>query len=143
MQLRTRVGGAAIWIGVWFATGAQGHGADPWPCSSKPIEPCFKHHGRLSSQNGIALKDLADRYTCRRSGQRHRSTARIDREYLDMTSPDHSYIYGDFEICPTEHDIPGHLRRVCLAGAESLSRSTCKACDHRSGCCPRGARQER
>ena len=23
-------------------------------CSKRPVEPCFKHRGRLSSQNGIA-----------------------------------------------------------------------------------------
>lgn len=121
MQLRTRVGGAAIWIGVWFATGAQGHGADPWPCSSKPIEPCFKHHGRLSSQNGIALKIwlIGTTRVVGLDNDIDQLPASIGK-YLDMTSPDHSYIYGDFEICPTEHDIPGHLRRVCLAGAEKL-----------------------
>lgn len=37
-----------------------------------------------------------------------------------MTSPDHSYIYGDFDICPLEADRPGHMRRVCVVGAEKL-----------------------
>ena len=37
-----------------------------------------------------------------------------------MTSSDHSYIYGDFDICPMEPDKPGHLRRVCVAGMEKL-----------------------
>ena len=27
-----------------------------WQCTAKPIEPCAKRHGRLSSQNGIGLK---------------------------------------------------------------------------------------
>ena len=27
-----------------------------WQCPVKPAEACFKHHGRLSSQNGIAYK---------------------------------------------------------------------------------------
>jgi hypothetical protein len=34
-----------------------------------------------------------------------------------MTSPEHSYIYGDFDICPVEPDTPGHMRRACVAGA--------------------------
>jgi hypothetical protein len=75
----------------------------------------------LSSQNGIALKiwllgttrvvaldnDLDD-------------LPAIVRKYLEITSPDHSYIYGDFDICPLEPDTPGHLRRVCVVGAEKL-----------------------
>ena len=40
--------------------------------------------------------------------------------YIDMTSPDHSYIYGDFSICPLEPEVAGHLRRVCVTGAEKL-----------------------
>ncbi|HUF48477.1 MAG TPA: hypothetical protein VMM93_11725 [Vicinamibacterales bacterium] len=42
------------------------------------------------------------------------------RKYLDMTSPDHSYIYGDFDICPVEPDRPGRMRRVCVMGFERL-----------------------
>jgi hypothetical protein len=41
-------------------------------------------------------------------------------KYLDMTGGNHSYIYGDFDICPTEPEKPGTLRRVCVAGAEKL-----------------------
>ena len=37
-----------------------------------------------------------------------------------ITSPDHSYVFGDFEMCPTEPDTPGHLREVCVASAERL-----------------------
>jgi hypothetical protein len=42
------------------------------------------------------------------------------RKYLDMTSPEHSYIFGDFEVCPLEVDTPRHMRRVCVVGAEKL-----------------------
>ena len=37
-----------------------------------------------------------------------------------MASPNHSYIYGDFNICPLEPDTPGHMRRVRVIGAEKL-----------------------
>ena len=30
-------------------------GAEPWACPQRTVEPCFKGHGRLSSQNGIPL----------------------------------------------------------------------------------------
>jgi hypothetical protein len=42
------------------------------------------------------------------------------RKYLEMTSEDHSYIFGDFLICPLEPDTPGRLRQVCVTAAEKL-----------------------
>ena len=45
---------------------------------------------------------------------------RFVRRYLDMASPDHSVIYGDFGICPLKPDQPGHMRAVGVAGAEKL-----------------------
>ena len=45
-----------------------------------------------------------------------RSLPLLLRKYLDMTSANHSYIFGDFNICPVEADTPGRLRRVCVAG---------------------------
>jgi hypothetical protein len=44
----------------------------------------------------------------------------VVRKYLEMTSLNHSYIYGDFDICPLQPDVPGHMRSVCVAGAENL-----------------------
>jgi hypothetical protein len=44
----------------------------------------------------------------------------IAQKYLTMTSEDHSYIYGDFEVCPLEPDKPGHIRSACVANAERL-----------------------
>jgi len=96
-------------------------GAQSWPCPEKPVEPCFKHHGRLSSQNGIALA-LWLIGTTRRVGLANdfmQLPPAIQR-YLVITSPQHSYVYGDFEICPLEPDTPGHLRQVCVVGAEKL-----------------------
>ena len=40
--------------------------------------------------------------------------------YTEMTSPDHSYIFGDFTICPVEPDVPGHMRSVCVTAARNL-----------------------
>ena len=39
-------------------------------------------------------------------------------KYLAMASSDHSYIYGDFDICPLAPDRPGHIRSVCVSDAE-------------------------
>jgi hypothetical protein len=95
--------------------------AQPWTCPEKPVEPCFKHHGRLSSQNGRALTVWLIGTTRRVqvANGLERLPAAVGR-YLSMTSPEHSYIYGDFEICPLEPDTPGHMRQVCVAGAEKL-----------------------
>jgi hypothetical protein len=45
---------------------------------------------------------------------------RAASKYLDMTSDDHSYIYGDFEVCPLGPDQPGHMRSACIINAERL-----------------------
>ena len=104
-----------------LAGGFVGHAADAagWGCNAKPVAPCVKQRGRLSSQNGI-------RYRLWLIGTR-RSLDVSDTEvpalvepYLLMTSDDHSYIFGDFEVCPLEADVPGHARRACIIGAERL-----------------------
>jgi hypothetical protein len=119
--LRTSVQVGAFSLGLWFATSSRSVGSPSWPCPVQPVEPCFKHHGRLSSQNGIALKIWLIG-TSRVVGLENdgNDLPPMIRKYLDMTSTNHSYIYGDFDICPTELDKPGHLRRVCVAGAEKL-----------------------
>jgi hypothetical protein len=113
------VGG--IVLGLWCAMSAAAVESAPWLCRAQPIEPCFKHHGRLSSQNGIALTIWLIG-TTRRVGLDNDfdDLPAIVRKYLEMTSPDHSYVYGDFDICPLEPDTPGHLRQVCVVGAEKL-----------------------
>jgi hypothetical protein len=35
---------------------AQSAASSGWRCDATPIEPCFTHHGRITSQNGIASK---------------------------------------------------------------------------------------
>jgi len=89
-----------------------------WQCPVKPAAACFTHHGRLSSQNGIAYKIWLIG-TTRVVGLVNEPPPFLDK-YLDMTSPDHSYVYGDFEICPVEPGIPGHLQRACVTAAEKL-----------------------
>jgi hypothetical protein len=41
-------------------------------------------------------------------------------KYTELTLPNHSYIFGDFTICPIEPDVPGHMRAVCVAAAKNL-----------------------
>jgi len=110
---------ATIPLSLWLSWGAQPPSAPGWRCHAKPVEPCFKHHGRLSSQNGIAFKIWLIG-TTRVVGLEGTEFPPIVEKYLEMTSPDHSFIYGDFDICPTEYDRPGVLRRVCVTGAEKL-----------------------
>src|SRR5262245_2981619 len=115
-----RTVGATL-LGMWCATQILVAEAVEWPCPVKPIEACFRNRGRLSSQNGIALTMWLVG-TTRRVGVANDSATLPDfvRRYLVITSEDHSYIYGDFEICPTEPDMPGRLRYVCVSSAERL-----------------------
>ena len=120
MKRTPRTIGAAL-LGLWAATQTASADAVQWPCPVKPVESCFRHHGRLSSQNGIALTIWLVG-TTRRVGLANdlADLPAFIRKYLVITSPDHSYVFGDFEMCPTEPDTPGHLREVCVASAERL-----------------------
>ena len=121
MRWQTSISVGALLLALWLAMNPDRAEAAPWLCKSKPVEPCFKHHGRLSSQAGIALK-LWLLGTTRMVGvDNDEGDLPADvRKYLELTSPDHSYIFGDFDICPLEPDTPGRLRHVCVVGAEKL-----------------------
>ena len=121
MRWQTSISVGAFLLGLWLAMSTDRAEAAPWLCKPKPVEPCFKHHGRLSSQNGIALKLwlIGTTRMVRVDNDENDLPADV-RKYLELTSPDHSYIYGDFDICPLEPDTPGHLRSVCVVGAEKL-----------------------
>jgi hypothetical protein len=112
------------WFGVAFCVlGAvvDGHAADPssWRCTGTPVESCVTRRGRLSSQNGIALRIWVIG-TKRTVGVSDTEVPAFVGKYLEMTSDDHSQVYGDFEICPLEPDAPGRMRLVCVRGASRL-----------------------
>jgi hypothetical protein len=109
----------AVCCGLLLAIIAQSAIGADWKCQTKPVEPCFRHHGRLTSRQGIALTIWLIG-TTRVVGVSDTETSAIIEKYLEITSPNHSYIYGDFDICPLGPDRPGHMRRVCVAGAERL-----------------------
>jgi len=122
MSSKLPVSVAAMAICLWFVASPIHSQSASWLCPTRPVEPCFTHHGRLSSQNGIALKIWLIG-TTRMVGLENEveDLPPFIRKYLEMTSPDHSYVYGDFSICPVEPDVPGHLRRVCVTGAQKLA----------------------
>jgi hypothetical protein len=121
MRGRTCVALGAFSFGLWLVTGTSMTGEGTWKCTAKPVGPCVKRHGRLSSQNGIALKIwLIGTTRMVALDNDFDDLPPAVRKYLEMTSPDHSYIFGDFEICPLEPDEPGHIRRVCVVGGERL-----------------------
>jgi len=122
MRIGSTVKFAALSLGLWSTAGVQVPETTGWHCPNmKPVEACSKVHGRLSSQNGIALKIWLIG-TTRVVGLDNDSDQlpTLVRKYLELTSPDHSYIYGDFDICPLEPDRPGHMKRACVVGAEKL-----------------------
>ena len=91
-------------------------------CRRPPIEPCTIRHGRFSTQNGITQ-------TIWLVGTRRRLNVTNEvsdflpasaLKYTELTSPDHSYIFGDFTICPLEPDRPGFMREVCVVDAKNL-----------------------
>ena len=113
--------GVATLVGLCLVTGNAASQSASWQCRAQYVEACFKHHGRLSSQNGIALRIWLIGTTRMVALENDaQDLPPVVRKYLDMTSPDHSYIYGDYTICPVEPDVPGRLRRVCVTGGEKL-----------------------
>jgi hypothetical protein len=93
----------------------------PWPCGEqKPVEPCVKRHGRFSSQNGRPYTIWIVGTTRRIDVANGHEALPVAQKYLEMTSENHSYIFGDFDICPLEPDVPGHMRSACVVGAERL-----------------------
>lgn len=84
--------------------------------------PCFKHHGRFSTQNGITqrLWLIGTKRSLAVDGDLPKPLADLEDPWMSMTGGDHSYIYGDFTICPLEPDVPGHARHVILRDAEKL-----------------------
>ncbi len=96
-------------------------GPSSWTCPAQPIEPCLRRHGRLSSQNGISLKIwLVGTRQMVALENNIEDLPEVFQKYLDMTSADHSYIFGDFDICPVDADTPGRLTRVCVADATKI-----------------------
>ena len=116
------VAGLAVAMSLSAAAAGQGPRREPavkWePCRTPPVEPCFTHRGRLSAQNGIAhmLWLVGTKRIVAVDG----NMPEVLAKYLDMTSPDHSDIYGDYEICPLELDQPGRMRQACVSSATRL-----------------------
>jgi hypothetical protein len=112
------VAGILIGLMVWLSTGLAA-AQSAWTCEGTPVEPCVRRHGRLSSQNGITRK-IWIVGTTRMLAVSNASVPPVIEKYLEMTSDNHSYIFGDFEICFLEPDVPGHIRSACVTGAEKL-----------------------
>jgi len=91
-------------------------------CKRQPTDPCVATHGRLSTQNGMT-QTIWLIGTTRRVNVTNNLTDFLPAsalKYTELTSPDHSYIFGDFTICPIEPDSSGHMRDVCVTAATNL-----------------------
>jgi hypothetical protein len=112
MPLPTIIGGL-----LWAATNTTGVASS----QADPAFPCFKHHGRLmGGLNGISTRLWligTNRVLAVDGGVQLPGDA---NKYFDPSTPDFSVIYGDFEICPVEPDVPGAARRVEVNGFEKL-----------------------
>lgn len=49
-----------------------------------------------------------------------KALADLEYPYMSLTGDDHSYIYGDFTLCPVEEERPGHMRSVRVTAAEKV-----------------------
>ena len=125
MRSHVQLAIAAAWLTsvvAVAASGSQPEAQKPATCRRPPIEPCVVRHGRLSTQNGIT-QTIWLIGTTRRLSVSNQFTDFLPYAalpYTELTSADHSYIFGDFTICPIEPDVPGHMRDVCVTAAKNL-----------------------
>jgi len=121
MRATTTGAGSALALAVLLATVVPLTAQQAWTCTPPPVEPCAKRHGRLSSQSGITLRLwlIGTKRVVALANDVDALPLEVQR-HLDMTSEDHSYIFGDFVVCPLEPAIPWQMRRVCVTGAEKL-----------------------
>jgi hypothetical protein len=103
-----------IAFALWVAASASGF------AQSLPGYPCFNHHGRLWSGNGIAHRIWLIGTNRIVAVDEDFELPAGTNKYLDVTTPEYSFIYGNFELCPLGPDVPGHMRRVRLVHAEKL-----------------------
>jgi hypothetical protein len=116
--------GYLFWVGCVALVGSepQDQAQAASTCERPPIEPCTTRHGRFSTQNGIT-RTIWLIGTTRKVNVTNELTDFLPSgvlRYTEMTSPDHSYIFGDFTLCPIEPDLPGHMRAVCVSNASKL-----------------------
>jgi len=114
-----RLAFAAVYGALLLAITSQTMSGADWRCNVQPVESCFNHHGRLSSQNGITLTIWLIGTSRIVNVDKTEVPSFLDK-YLDLTLPNHSYVYGDFTVCPLAEDRPGHMRPVCVTDAQKL-----------------------
>lgn len=105
------------------------------PCKTTEIaSSCIRIHGRLVSGNGTPSSRLWHIGTHHVYGiYSNRYGFMHDDQTLDNEAPELHFkrsngmpdqggwtIYGDFEVCPLEPNVPGHMQAACIAGAEHI-----------------------
>jgi hypothetical protein len=108
------------------------------PCKTPQIAPiCLRFHGRLSAGNGtpsIRLWQIGTHHIYGIYSNRYGYTN--DSQKLDNESPELHFtfpsdlpeslgwtLYGEFEVCPLEPRIQGHMQAACIAKATHIVAS--------------------
>src|SRR5262245_14382243 len=112
---------AVLSVTLWFSTHASSQAATElsWRCLQPATVSCFTHRGRLSSQNGVPHM-LWLIGTTRVLAITETEMPAMLSPYLDMTSPRHSDVFGDFEICPLEPERAAGMRSACIKAGTKL-----------------------
>jgi hypothetical protein len=101
-------------------------------CEASPFGECWRVHARFTVYTGNAQEVLWPVGTHRllrvvRGDERLLKvlTGGNDDNFVQMA--DDYEVFGDFEVCPLEKDVPGAMRDVCIKKAENLRRVRRKA----------------
>jgi hypothetical protein len=96
-------------------------------CEASPFGACWRVHARFTVYTGNAQEVLWPVGTHRllrvvRGDERLLKVliGGNDDNFVQMA--DRYELFGDFEVCPLENDVPGAMRDVCIKKAENLKR---------------------
>lgn len=87
-------------------------------CKPTSFGQCFTVHARFAIYQGDGVEDLWPVGTHRLL----RVTSDTKRLSNLIGDPGKYVLFGDFEVCPQEEDVPGKMRDVCIKQERNLKR---------------------
>lgn len=98
---------------------------NPTKCAERTdlAGPCYQVQGRLSLWNGspgvrlwvIGTKRVLGVGTLE-DDEYNIMPAKVSSQFLNTATQ----VFADFQVCPFEKDIPGHMRMVCIEAAKNM-----------------------
>jgi hypothetical protein len=139
LDLRGMLRPLAIFVLFVSARALADGGYRKQPCKTPVLAPsCIKLHGRLWAGNGtpstrlwqIGTHHIYGIYSNRYGFTHDSPTLDNEAPELHFTLPKDTpgqsdwTVYGDFEVCPLEPHVQGHMQAACIASATHIVAPT-------------------